>query len=139
MATVDYLTITIVTPEGVFLESEASLVELPTEEGEIGIYPGHVPLVAAIGAGEMRLHGKDQVTAYALAGGFMEVTPRRVRLLTSFAGGEEVEDEAGAVERARAALEGMGSLSEEQVKAELAALQTQLRHLAETSGRRRKG
>lgn len=128
---------TVVTPEGVFLETEATLLELPTEAGEIGIYPGHVPMVAAIGAGEMRLHGNDGVTVYALAGGFMQVTAHRVRLMASFVTGDEVENEEAAVERARAALEAMGSLSEEQVKAELAALQTQMRHLAETSGRRR--
>ncbi len=131
------LLVTVVTPEGVFLEAKAHLLELPTEDGEIGIYAGHTPLVAAIGAGEMRLHGENGVEFYALAGGFMQVTAHRVRLLASFAGGDEKEDEAEAVERARAALEGMETLSEEQVTAELAALQTQLRHLAETRGRRR--
>lgn len=124
-------TVTVVTPDGGFLEKKASLLELPTEDGEIGIYPGHVPLMAALGAGEMRLYHDDTTEYFALAGGFLEVRANGVRLLAAFAAEDEGDRIDEAVERARVALEDVQALSEEKVQAELTALRSELVKLSE--------
>ena len=133
----DTFPVTVVTPEGVFLKSEAELLEVPTVEGEIGIYAGHAPMIAAISVGQMRVYREGAAEYFALAGGFVQVSGTGVRLLASFAGGEPEGSVEEALERARRALEDMALISEEQVKAELAFLQSQLIHLSERKKSRR--
>lgn len=137
MAGLEAFTVTVITPEGVFLEKKATLIELPLEEGEIGIFAGHVPLLAALGAGEMRLHHEGNTEYFALAGGFLQVNPSGVRLLAGFAAEGNVEQVDEAVERARVALAEVQALGEDKVQAELLALRSQLLKLSEIRKRRR--
>ena len=56
----------IITPDENFYEGEASMVELTTTEGEIGIYKGHIPLTAIISPGILRIHTEGEVREAAL-------------------------------------------------------------------------
>ena len=75
----------VVTPEKTVLSQDASFVVLPLVDGECGILPNHAPLIARLGAGELRITGTDgQLTHYYIEGGFAEVLEDTVALLTMY-------------------------------------------------------
>jgi F-type H+-transporting ATPase subunit epsilon len=73
----------VVTPESTVLEEETSFVAVPLYDGELGIAPGHSPLIGRLGYGELRLRDDRQVSRYYVDGGFVEVTGNVVSVLTS--------------------------------------------------------
>ena len=73
----------VVTPEATALETPATLVVLPLFDGEIGIAPGHSPMIGRLGYGEMRISEGDQVRRYYVDGGFVQVTGNVVSVLTN--------------------------------------------------------
>ncbi|MDR0703640.1 MAG: ATP synthase F1 subunit epsilon [Planctomycetaceae bacterium] len=76
----------VVTPEKTVLEISATFVVLPLIDGEYGVLPGHTPLVARLGAGELRITGTDnQLTIYYVEGGFVEILDNTVALLSMHA------------------------------------------------------
>lgn len=76
----------VVTPEKTVLDIEATSVVLPLVDGEYGIMPGHTPIVARLGAGELRVLGADdRQTVYYVEGGFVEVLDDTVALLSMHA------------------------------------------------------
>ena len=76
----------VVTPEKTVLSQDATFVVLPLYDGECGILPNHAPLIARLGAGELRITGTDgQQTQYYVEGGFVEVLGDVVALLTMYA------------------------------------------------------
>jgi len=94
------LKLEIVTPEAVVYSEEVDLVVLPGAEGELGIYPMHVPLMTQIVPGEVAVHKGGQQALLAVGEGFVEITPHRVSILTDMAVKADGIDEA-AVEEAR--------------------------------------
>jgi F-type H+-transporting ATPase subunit epsilon len=97
------LKLEIVTPEGVTYSENVEMVTLPGSEGEMGIYPNHVPLVTQVAAGEVaaRRNGRDEFLA--VGDGFVEITGERVAVLTDMAIKAENIDEAKAEEARRRA------------------------------------
>ncbi len=84
------LTVSVVTPDGLVLEDDYEMVSCRAENGELGILPGHIPLVAPLSINEVRLK-KDSTESYmAVHGGFLEVRPDKVTILAPSA--ENVED-----------------------------------------------
>jgi F-type H+-transporting ATPase subunit epsilon len=80
------LTVRIVTPDRVLVDATAEAVELPSMSGYLEALYGHAPLLAELGAGEVRLHGGtsgDQ--KFFVAWGFVEVLPERVTILAETA------------------------------------------------------
>jgi len=76
----------VVTPEKTVLTQIATFVVLPLFDGECGILPNHAPLIARLGAGELRITGEDGLlTQYYVEGGFVEVLGDTVALLTMYA------------------------------------------------------
>lgn len=76
----------VVTPEKTVLNVDTTYVVLPLADGEYGILSKHTPLIARLGAGELRITGTDgQLTNYYVEGGFAEVLDDTVALLTMFA------------------------------------------------------
>lgn len=65
----------IATPERVVYESEVDSVTCPTQMGEITVLPNHIPLVANLKAGELKIVENGQQKFIALSGGFIEVRP----------------------------------------------------------------
>ena len=87
----EVLAVRLVTPDRVLLDATAAAVELPAMSGYIEALYGHAPLLAELGAGEVRLHGGtsgDQ--KFFVAWGFVEVLPERVTVLAQIA--ERAED-----------------------------------------------
>lgn len=77
--------VNIVTPDGPVCETEANMIIAATENGEIGILPGHIAMVAPLQIGALRLK-KDNSTEYvAVHGGFIEVRPDVVTVLAQSA------------------------------------------------------
>lgn len=134
-APVERLELTIVTPEGRFLKETVDMVELPADDGEIGVFPGHLPVIAVLGTGEVRLYRGDNVERLAVSGGFVQITAHHVRMLTSFAGRSDETDIEAACERARRALEDIDELTPEEAAAETAMLRSALAALSRRRGR----
>jgi len=76
----------VVTPEKTVLSQDSTFVVLPLYDGECGILPNHAPLIARLGAGELRIVGTNgQQTQYYVEGGFVEVLGDTIALLTMYA------------------------------------------------------
>lgn len=76
------MTVRLVTPERVLLDSTAAAVELPSMSGYLEALYGAAPLLAELGAGEVRLHGGAAgEQTFFVAWGFVEVLPERVTIL----------------------------------------------------------
>jgi len=98
------LKLRIVTPESTFYEEEVDMVTLPGVEGQMGLLPGHIPMMTQMVPGELIVQkdGRDQFLA--VGEGLVEVSSERVDILTDMAIGAENIDEAKAEEaRQRAA------------------------------------
>lgn len=82
------LRIRLVTPERTLVEATASAVELPAKNGYLEVLYGHAPLLAELGAGDVRLHGVtgehlEAEQIYNVSWGFVEVLPERVTILAN--------------------------------------------------------
>ncbi|HEY4357560.1 MAG TPA: ATP synthase F1 subunit epsilon [Acidobacteriaceae bacterium] len=80
------LKVRLVTPDRVLLDATADAVELPSMSGYLEALYGAAPLLAELGAGEVKLHGGtagEQV--FFVAWGFVEVLPERVTILAETA------------------------------------------------------
>ena len=75
------INLTVVTRERKILDVRADEVVLPGIEGELGVLPGHTPLLAALKIGELRYRSGGKVERMALSWGFAEVLPDRVIVL----------------------------------------------------------
>ena len=117
------LKLEIVTPSAVVYSEDVSLVALPGRQGDMGIYPNHVPLMTNVAAGEVEVTRDGQKEMLAVGEGFAEVTGDRVSILTDMAALEADIDEAKAEEALKAAEDRLKgeSLSDEQVIAAEAA------------------
>ncbi len=93
------LTLEIVTPEARVYSDTIDTVVIPTVEGEVGILPGHIPLLTQVEDGELRVTKNGQTSFLAVSGGFAEVEGDRVHILAEHAITEERIDEK-AVEEA---------------------------------------
>jgi F-type H+-transporting ATPase subunit epsilon len=77
------ITLRVVTPERVVLDTTATSVIFPGLDGSTGVLKGHAPLVAALGVGELTFRDEaGQVTGLFVAGGFAEVHDNTVRIVT---------------------------------------------------------
>ena len=94
----------VVTPEQMALEEKADFVALPLFDGEIGILPGHSPLIGRLGYGEMRLRTQGQERRYYLDGGFVQVVDDVVSVLTPRAIPADRIDAAAAQKQLDAAI-----------------------------------
>ena len=127
----DSLKLEIVTPSAVVYSEDVSLVALPGRQGDMGIYPNHVPLMTKVAAGEVEVTRDGQKEMLAVGEGFAEVTGDRVSILTDMAALEAEIDEAKAEEALNAAEDRLKgeSLSDEQVIAAEAAAAAALAQL----------
>jgi F-type H+-transporting ATPase subunit epsilon len=79
------LRVRLVTPERILFDTTADAVELPAKNGYMEVLYGHAPLLAELGAGDVRLHGggEDAEQIYNVSWGFVEVLPDRVTILAN--------------------------------------------------------
>lgn len=73
----------VVTPEKTALEEKAEFVAMPLYDGEVGILPGHSPMIGRLGYGEMRIRVGGVETRYYVDGGFVQVADNVVSILTN--------------------------------------------------------
>lgn len=71
----------IVAPERIFYEGDTSFLEFTTTEGEMGIYPQHIPLTAIIAPGVLKIHEGETVKEAALMSGFVQILKDSVTIL----------------------------------------------------------
>lgn len=107
----EVLTLEIATPVGLVLSTQCESIAAPSVEGEFGVFPNHLPLLAALRAGVVKyvIDGKNMLAA--VGPGFIEAGPDKALLLTdAFARPEDVDaekvrEELAAAEERLAALE----------------------------------
>jgi len=93
--------VSVVTPDGPVYESDVEMASLKAQSGELGVLPGHIPMVAPLQIGAVRLKNGGNTKYVAVSGGFVEVRPDKVSILAQSA---EVSDNID-VERAMRAKE----------------------------------
>ena len=99
----DSIQLIVVTPERQLLRQSVVEVTVPGLDGELGILPGHAPLITELGIGELnyRMSSNGQPIPLVILAGFAEVLPDRVTILA------ETAERATEIDlgRAEAALE----------------------------------
>ncbi len=79
------LSVAIISPEHVVYEGRAEMVVAPAWDGEVGILRGHAPLLALLGAGQLRVKEGGQELHFTVSGGFLQVVEDRVTVLSETA------------------------------------------------------
>jgi F-type H+-transporting ATPase subunit epsilon len=82
--------VNVVTPDGPVYEADVEMVSARAQSGELGILPGHIPMVAPLQVGAVRLKNGSNTELVAVSGGFLEVRPDQVTILAQAA--EAAED-----------------------------------------------
>ena len=133
---VETLRLEIVTPEAIVFSEDVEMVTLPSAEGELGILPQHVALMTQLVPGEMIVRRRGHDEFLAVGEGLVEVTGKRVAILTDMAIAADKIDEAKA-EEARQRAE--ARLREKVSAEEIASLNASIaRSLAQLRVRRRR-
>ena len=111
-----HLACTVVSAEGELYNGKLKAIIAHTVEGDLGIYPGHAPLLAMLSPAPVRLiDEEDQETIFFLSGGFLEVQPEQVYILAdSSKRAEQLSEEAIEKARQRA----LDALSDAAIKGE---------------------
>src|SRR5712675_2134870 len=97
----DTFTIEVVTPTRLVVRETVTEAQIPVRGGYIGVLPGHTPLLAEMGNGELSYHVGNRVLSCTAMGGFVEVLSDRVIVLADAAERPEEID----VPRAQAAID----------------------------------
>lgn len=97
------LKLEIVTPESKVFSGEVEMVTLPGIEGELGVYPQHVPLMTQLVPGEVIARQAGRDLFLAVGEGFVEITGDHVNIITDMAIEAANIDEAKAEEARRRA------------------------------------
>ena len=84
--------IKIITPQGLYKESDVEAVHLRSVEGEMTILPHHTPLVAMLETCKLRLMNDGVYKDYALAGGMLHFQDDQANILTDASEGQEEID-----------------------------------------------
>lgn len=131
----------VVSAEELIFSGEAEFVALPGEQGELGIYPKHTPLITRIRPGAVRIKvvGQAEEEFVFVAGGLLEVQPNTVTVLADTAIRGHDLDEAKALAAKKQAEETMHDKSVgidyAQAQAELASAIAQLAAIQKLRGK----
>ncbi len=103
----EHIKLEVATPDGLALDTQVEMVTAPSVNGEFGVLPGHLPLLAATRAGVLRyrIGNKDEIAA--IGPGFVEAGPTHVLLLTDAFAVPATIDKATAERDLAAAEKGM--------------------------------
>lgn len=116
----DCFAVKVITPERIFFEGEASLLEFRSSEGNLGVLKGHVPTVCILQPGVLHIHRGDEVRKAALHNGFAEIMPDSVSILAEIAEWPEEIDVNRAREAKIRAERRLADGNEDMERAELA-------------------
>lgn len=124
------LKLEIVTPDATVYSEPVEMVTVPGVEGQLGIYPQHVPLMTQMVPGEMIVQKGGQEFFLAVGEGLIEITGDHVAIITDMAIAAEHIDEAKVEEaRQRAAARLEEKISDEEVAATNASMARSLAQL----------
>lgn len=76
------LRISVISPERVLFDGEATSVVAPAFDGEVGILQDHAPMMTLLGKGAVRLGGSSSEKRFEIEGGFLQVVDNNVRIVT---------------------------------------------------------
>ncbi|HJP60879.1 MAG TPA: ATP synthase F1 subunit epsilon [Gemmatimonadaceae bacterium] len=77
------LKVSVISPERVLYEGEATAVVAPAYDGEVGILTGHAPMMSLLGKGSLRISGGSSAASqFQIEGGFLQVIDNNVRVVT---------------------------------------------------------
>jgi F-type H+-transporting ATPase subunit epsilon len=113
------LILEIVTPEARVYSDTVESVVIPTVDGEIGILPGHIPLLTQVADGELRITKNGRNDTLVVGDGFAEIHGDKVSILAENAIEESKIDESAveqAMQRAQEALRGAKDLDPAEVE-----------------------
>jgi len=127
----DMVEFELVSPQRLVKSQSVGMVVVPCSEGDIGVLPGHTPLIGTVRPGVVDIHEDGKVAeSIFVSGGFVEVTPERCTLLAeeATAVGDLKQDEAQArLEAAQAALDKVDSdIAKVNAEAEVATAEAML-------------
>jgi F-type H+-transporting ATPase subunit epsilon len=124
------LKLQIVTPEAIVYSEDVQMVTLPAIEGQIGVYPMHIPLLTQIIPGEIIVRKDGEEHYLAVGEGVVQITHDGVAIVTDMAINADNIDEAKVEEaRQRAAARLRDKISDEEVASVNAALAHSLAQL----------
>lgn len=83
----DTLLVKIIVPQGELLNNVAKMVVVPGSEGELGVLPGHTPLISSLKSGELKIyqHNNKLDSRFFVDGGIVEISGQEVLVLAEFA------------------------------------------------------
>lgn len=131
----------IVTPERVLYEGSVEGVSIPTVEGEITVLPGHLPVISAIKAGELKIKKEGNYEYFSITRGVAEISGNSIVILTEAAERAEEVDEKRAEEARKKAKDLMDKVKvdEEGYADAVAQLERALARMKIAKKRRRHG
>ena len=130
------LKLEIVTPAEKIYSEDVNMVTLPGSEGELGVYPNHVPVLTTLKPGELRVIKDGRETALAVGEGFVEIKTDGVSILTDMAlESEKIDLEAAE----KAVASAQAAMKEDHTSEEVASIQASLnKALAQLHVKRRR-
>ena len=108
----DKIELEVVTPKEAVFHDFVDDVVVPGKQGEMDILPGHLPLLATLTVGEMRINDDGKERHFLIDQGYAEVVDDRVTVLTEACEGVDDIDIAAAKERLTRSREDMSALEE---------------------------
>ena len=76
------LQVSVISPEKTLFEGSVESLVAPAFDGEVGILPGHAPMVTVLGKGTLRLGAEGSAGRFTVEGGFLQVVDDAVRVVT---------------------------------------------------------
>src|SRR5689334_16506404 len=76
------LKVAVISPERVMFEGSVDSLVAPAFDGEVGILPGHAPMMTLLGRGTLRLGPNGKAGRFSVEGGFLQVVDNAVRVVT---------------------------------------------------------
>ena len=134
----DKLQLEVITPEKLVLREAVDEVTLPGLDGELGILPEHTPLISQLQTGALTYRKSGEKRSVHVSGGFAEVLPDRVSVLTDVAeAAEDIDAERAkrSRERAEKRLQGGGEIDVNRAQLKLQRAVTRLDVASQTNRR----
>ena len=76
------LNVSVISPEKTLFEGSVDSVVAPAFDGEVGILPGHAPMMTLLGKGTLKLGTEGRAGRFSVEGGFLQVVDNAVRVVT---------------------------------------------------------
>ncbi|AMV59916.1 ATP synthase epsilon chain [Pediococcus damnosus] len=129
MADKPKLTVSIVTPDGQVYEGTSTMLVVKTKDGQLGIMPNHVPIIASLAIDEVRIQHENTTKedAVAVNGGFVEFSDNTATIVADTAENESDIDVARAESARQRAQETIRKVQDAHDNSQLRRAQISLR------------